>query len=103
MKDGAIEQCDTPDKIVLDPQTPYVQKFTEEIEKSRVVHASVLAEPINGQALEGEALDGTRTIQQLARQLMNDTRDVLPVADKSGTVNGMLKRQDALDLLLGES
>ena len=44
MKDGAVEQCDTPDKIVLEPATEYVRKFTEEIEKSRVVHAGVLAD-----------------------------------------------------------
>ena len=27
MKDGAVEQCDTPDQIVLNPQTPYVQQI----------------------------------------------------------------------------
>ena len=35
MKDGAIEQCDTPDQIVLYPATEYVAKFTEDIEKSK--------------------------------------------------------------------
>ena len=28
MKDGAIEQCDTPDRIVMHPATEYVAKFT---------------------------------------------------------------------------
>ena len=45
MKDGAVEQCDTPDQIVLNPATDYVRKFTEEIDKARVVHAGVLAMP----------------------------------------------------------
>jgi len=102
MKDGAIEQCDTPDQIVLNPQTPYVRKFTEEIEKARVVHASVLAGPVNGVAPEGLPIDGSRTISQLARQLVNDPREVLPVADKSGSLIGMLDRKDALDILLGQ-
>ena len=36
-----------------------------------------------------------------ARQLVNDTRDALPVADKSGNVVGVLQRKEALNLLLG--
>ncbi|MEM8793435.1 MAG: betaine/proline/choline family ABC transporter ATP-binding protein [Pseudomonadota bacterium] len=102
MKDGAIEQCDTPDKIVLDPQTPYVAKFTEEIEKARVVHASVLAKPLNGALLEGEPVSGDASVLQLARQLVNDPREILPVADKSGAIIGSMKRQEALDILLGD-
>ena len=54
MKDGAIEQCDTPAKIVLNPATEYVAKFTEEIDKARVVHAGFLAKPLNGKAVHGE-------------------------------------------------
>jgi glycine betaine/proline transport system ATP-binding protein len=101
MKDGAVEQCDTPDKIVLDPQTPYVRKFTEEIEMARVVHARVLATPINGAAPEGVPVPADRTIQQLARQLVNDPRTALPVAERDGALIGLLDRQQALDLLLG--
>ena len=102
MKDGAIEQCDTPDKIVLDPQTPYVAKFTEEIEKARVVHASVLAKPLNGATLEGAPVAAGATVLQLARQLVNDPREQLPVVDKNGSVIGAMNRQEALDILLGK-
>ena len=103
MKDGAVEQCDTPDKIVLNPQTPYVEKFTEEIEKSRVVHARVLANPVNGKAPEGEPVRAGHTILQLARQLVNDPREELPVANKNGELIGVMNRQEALDVLLGKS
>ncbi|MHA6346454.1 quaternary amine ABC transporter ATP-binding protein [Roseivivax sp. CAU 1761] len=101
MKDGAVEQCDTPDRIVLHPATPYVAKFTEEIEKARVVHARVLARPVNGHAVDGPAVAGSATVLQLARQLVDDPRDYLPVADEGGALLGALKRQDALDILLG--
>lgn len=102
MKDGEVEQCDTPDQIVLNPMTPYVKKFTEEIEKARVVHASVMARPVNGIVPEGDPIAGDLTIQQLARQLVNDSRDHLPVAGKDGTLIGMLERRQALDVLLGD-
>ncbi|MCP5075974.1 MAG: betaine/proline/choline family ABC transporter ATP-binding protein [Rhodobacteraceae bacterium] len=102
MKDGAVEQCDTPDQIVLNPQTPYVRKFTEEIEKSRVVHARVLASPVNGTPPEGEPVRAGHTILQLARQLVNDPREELPVATRHGELIGILNRQEALDVLLGK-
>ena len=101
MKDGAIEQCDTPDAIVMNPATEYVRKFTEDIDKARVVHARGLSRPVNGVELEGEAVDGKATIQEIARQLVNETREAIPVADKSGKVIGVMQRSEALDLLLG--
>jgi glycine betaine/proline transport system ATP-binding protein len=103
MKDGAVEQCDTPDQIVLNPATEYVRKFTEEIDKARVVRANVMAQPIKGKAPTGDPVASTASIQQLARTLVNDKRKLLPVADADGTVIGTLDRQAALDLLLEAS
>lgn len=101
MKDGAVEQCDTPSKIVLNPATEYVAKFTEEIDKARVVHAGFLAKPLNGKAVRGEPVAASTTIQEMARILIEDQRPVLPVADTDGKVTGMLDRQAGLDVLLG--
>ncbi len=105
MKDGAVEQIDTPDRIVMDPQTEYVRKFTEEIEKSRVVMAESLMidlAQLNGQSMAGDPVKSNRTIHELARLLINDQRPVFPVADESGQIIGGLHRQSALDVLLGE-
>lgn len=102
MKDGAIEQCDTPAEIVLNPATEYVAKFTEDIDKSRVVHAGFLAKPLNGKAVSGEPVAASTTVQEMARILIEDSRPVLPVADVDGKVTGMLIRKDGLDVLLGQ-
>ncbi len=97
MKDGAVEQCDTPDQIVLHPATEYVRKFTEEIDKARVVHAGVLAtESDNG---TGDPVDARATVQELARLLVQDGRDIIPVA-RDGTVIGGMNRAEALEILL---
>lgn len=101
MKDGAVEQCDRPDRIVMDPATQYVAKFIEDIEKARVVHAGAMAQPVNGHDLTGAPVDGGKTISQLARLLVNDDRAILPVAGPDGAVIGALDRQKALDVLLG--
>jgi glycine betaine/proline transport system ATP-binding protein len=99
MKDGAVEQCDTPDQIVLNPATEYVRKFTEEIDKARVVHARVLTDA-NAKGT-GDPVAAGATIQELARMLVNDSRGIIPVAD-GDTVIGAMKRQDGLDILLGQ-
>ena len=100
MKDGAVEQCDTPDRIVMNPATEYVRKFTEDIDKSRVVHAGALAKAdLKG---EGEAISADATIQELASLLVNDSRDAIPVV-KDTTPVGALARKEALQVLVGAS
>lgn len=98
MKDGAVEQCDTPDQIVLHPATEYVRKFTEDIDKARVVHASVLTDPTA--TGEGAPVDGKMTVQAMARMLVNDSRAMIPVVNDDKLV-GAMPRQAALDILLG--
>jgi len=97
MKDGAVEQCDTPDRIVLNPATEYVAKFTEEIDKARVVHVGVLADSCV--AGEGAPVEASATVRDLAQLLVQDTRDVIPV-QQDGQVIGGLRRQDGLAMLL---
>ncbi|MFY2822352.1 quaternary amine ABC transporter ATP-binding protein [Ruegeria sp. MALMAid1280] len=101
MRNGAVEQCDTPDQIVMNPATEYVAKFTEDIDKARVVHAKGLAKPVNGHTLEGTPINGGSTIHELARVLVNDNRILLPVANDKGVVTGVLERDAALNVLLG--
>jgi glycine betaine/proline transport system ATP-binding protein len=100
MKDGRIEQCDTPDKIVLHPATDYVAKFTAEIDRARVVRVGSLAQPLK-EAPEGEPFAASATIRDLARALVADRREVIPVGDAQGRVIGGVDRQEALDVLLG--
>jgi glycine betaine/proline transport system ATP-binding protein len=100
MKNGAIEQCDTPDQIVLHPATEYVRKFTEDIDKARVVHAAVLVDA--AARGEGEPVDGRQTVHALARMLVNDSRTLIPVKQDDKML-GAMQRQAALDILLGAS
>jgi len=37
MKDGLIEQLDSPANIVLNPKTEYVRKFTQEVPREKVL------------------------------------------------------------------
>ncbi len=101
MKDGRIEQCDTPDQIVLHPATDYVAKFTAEIDRARVVHIGSLVQHLT-EAASGDPVAANRTIRDLARQLVSDPRSHIPVAGPDGRVIGAVQRQTALDVLLGD-
>jgi glycine betaine/proline transport system ATP-binding protein len=101
MKDGRIEQCDTPDQIVLHPATEYVAKFTAEIDRARVVHIGSLLQAQNVK-FSGDPVPANCTIRDLARQLVSDNRSNIPVADTHGSIIGSVRRQDALDVLLGD-
>ena len=102
MKDGAVEQIDTPERIVLSPATPYVAKFTEAIDRARVIRAGVLASPLKGRTVLGDALPAGETLHNLARRILADDRNLIPLSDQ-GRITGLLDRGAALDLLLGPS
>lgn len=101
MKDGRVEQCDRPAQIVLNPATDYVARFTAEIDRARILSAGGLAAPLAGRSLDGPAFDGTKTLRELARPLVADQREWIPVADGTGRITGALERAKALDVLLG--
>ena len=101
MKDGVVEQVDTPDRIVLAPATDYVARFTAEIDRARVVHAGSLAEPLAGDAPAGAPIRAGATIHALARRLVDDPAERYAVVDEGGGVIGALARARALDVLLG--
>jgi glycine betaine/proline transport system ATP-binding protein len=101
MKDGAVEQIDTPERIVMAPATPYVAKFTSAVDRARVVHAGALALPVGGRSVEGAALPATETLHTLARRILQDDRPMIPVSGADGRISGVIDRAAALDLLLG--
>jgi glycine betaine/proline transport system ATP-binding protein len=101
MKDGAVEQCDTPERIVMAPATEYVAKFTSAVDRAQVVRAGALAMPIEGRHAEGPAVAAGATLHSLARQLLCDLRDIIPVTDPNGTLIGAMDRAAAVDIILG--
>lgn len=106
MKDGVVEQIDTPANIVMQPATAYVEKFTAEIEKSRVVRAEALMQPLAADTFEAGGdtsapVPASATLRELSSQLLQDERPHIPVADAAGAVVGALPRQRALEVLLG--
>ena len=102
MKDGMIEQCSTPDEIVLNPATEYVRKFTEEIEKARVVTVEAVLETTGEQTTSTNAIYGNKKLKDVAKILASDTREFIPVKDNNDKIVGHINRKMALDIVFGE-
>jgi glycine betaine/proline transport system ATP-binding protein len=102
MKDGMIEQCSTPDQIVLNPATEYVRKFTEEVEKARVVNVEAILEPNKKIRSSKNAIYGNKKLKDVAKILASDTRELIPVKDDNEKIIGEINRKQALDIVFGE-
>jgi glycine betaine/proline transport system ATP-binding protein len=99
MKDGAIIQIGTPEQLVLQPATDYVQEFTQGIPRAKVLSAQALMVAAGDQAFAGEVAAHAAIDSQLEQILNADRGAVFAVVDARGAVIGALARQVVVDLL----
>jgi glycine betaine/proline transport system ATP-binding protein len=98
MKDGAVVQVGTPQDIVLAPATPYVAEFTRSVPKAKVVKASAIMKPVNGE-LPDIAIAARVTIAEAA-PLFADGVEQLRVVDVDGRTLGTLDRESVVGVMM---
>ena len=88
MKDGVIEQLDTPANIVLNPATDYVRKFTEEVPREKVLKIKAVMDPIGDQTEFSDlTVSGDAIIETVAESILSEQSPVR-VLDKNDNVIG---------------
>ena len=98
MKDGRVEQIGRPSEIVLDPQTEYVRKFTNEVPREKVLDAGAIMEArTEGEALADRPVQETDKIHGIAEYVLGQDRAV-PVM-KNGDMVGVLHPKHVLEVL----
>ncbi len=101
MKDGIIEQLDTPANIVLNPATEYVRKFTEEVPREKVLKIESIMDPYDpNEEVDDLTVSKDAIIQTVAESVLN-TRKSVRVVDKSGEVVGSLNSSKVVSVLFG--
>ena len=101
MKDGIIEQLDTPDNIVLNPETEYVRKFTEEVPREKVLKIeSVMDEVDTSEELSNLKVHKDAIIQTVAEAVLMEQKPVA-VLDKNDEVVGTLHASRVINVLFG--
>jgi len=101
MKDGVIEQLDTPANIVLHPATEYVHKFTEEVPREKVLKIESVMEPINSSDHIGDLrVSKDAIIETVAEAVLSESKAV-SVVDSNNRVVGILHPSKVISVLFG--
>ena len=102
MKDGIIEQLDTPANIVLNPATDYVRRFTEEVPREKVLKIESVMDPIReDEELSELQVSKDAIIETVAEEVLSQQKPVA-VLDKDGNTVGVLNCSTILHVLFGD-
>ena len=101
MKDGIIEQLDTPANIVLNPATEYVRKFTEEVPRERVLRIGAVMDAFDpDEAVSDFTVEQDAIIETVAESVLNAGKPVT-VVDRAGSPVGTLHASHVINVLFG--
>jgi len=101
MKDGIIEQLDTPAKIVLNPATEYVKKFTEEVPREKVLKIETVMEPMSdNKNLSDLKVSKDAIIETVAEKILSQEKPVA-VIDSNKKVIGIVKPSKVIHTVFG--
>ena len=99
---GRVEQCDTPENIVLNPATDYVRKFTNDVPREKVLTAGALMdEKRPGDIPANKPVRHSDRIEDIAKYVLGQERPVV-VHDEDFNPVGMLHRDTVLNTLYPE-
>ena len=101
MKDGIIEQLDTPANIVLNPATEYVRKFTEEVPREKVLRIESVMDPVDtSEVLSDLKVSKDAIIETVAEAVLGQEKPVA-VIDADNNVVGAVHASKVIHVLFG--
>ncbi|MDC0059773.1 betaine/proline/choline family ABC transporter ATP-binding protein [Pelagibacteraceae bacterium] len=101
MKDGIIEQLDTPANIVLSPATGYVKKFTQEVPREKVLKIEAVMEPMSdNKNLSDLKVSKDAIIETVAEKILSQEKPVA-VIDFNKKVIGIVKPSKIIHTVFG--
>ena len=103
MKDGIIEQLDTPDNIVLNPATEYVKKFTQDVPREKVLKIESIMDSPSSNSSSSIKISKNEIIETVAELILN-SKDILTVIDPSNNeIVGSLDPSKVVKVLFGST
>lgn len=103
MKDGIIEQLDTPANIVLNPATEYVRKFTEEVPREKVLRIESIMDPVDSSASTSDNVNKDELVEKNAEKILNSSVPLAVIDPKSNSVVGSINSNKVIKVLFGDS
>ena len=103
MKDGIIEQIDTPANIVLNPSTDYVARFTNDVPREKVLKCKNVMEEIGDVSdLSDLRVPHNAIIETVAEAVLNEPKPVVVIDDNDKAI-GVLNSKSIVHILFGTS
>ncbi len=99
MKDGALDQIGTAAELITRPATAYVEEFTKDIPKAKVLTAADVMHDAAG-APPVASVSPHASVDSLLPELLTDSRP-LSVVDDAGTILGIVDRDAVAAVLDG--
>ena len=103
MKDGIIEQLDTPANIVLNPATEYVRKFTEEVPREKVLKIESIMDPIDSSITDTIKISKDELVEKEAEKILNSSVPLIAIDPKTNVIVGSINSQKVIKVLFGDS
>ena len=100
MKDGIIEQLDTPAKIVLNPATEYVRKFTEEVPREKVLIIEDVMDAPTTDNLSDLKVSKDEIIENVAEKILTQEKTV-GVTDENNKIVGTIQPSKIIHTVFG--
>ena len=100
MKDGIIEQLDTPANIVLNPATEYVRKFTEEVPREKVLVIEDVMDTTIKDNLGDLKVSKDEIIENVAEKILTQEK-IVGVVDSNNNIIGSIKPSKIIDTVFG--
>ena len=101
MKDGIIEQLDTPANIVLSPATEYVKKFTQEVPREKVLKIEAVMDPVSdNENLSDLKVSQDAVIETVAEKILSQDKSVAVIDDNKKIV-GVIKPSKIIKTVFG--
>ena len=100
MKDGIIEQLDTPANIVLNPATEYVRKFTEEVPREKVLLIKDVMDETTSDVGDLK-VSKDEIIENVAEKILTQEKTVA-VIDSKNNIVGSINPAKIINTVFGE-
>jgi glycine betaine/proline transport system ATP-binding protein len=100
MKDGIIEQLDTPGNIVLNPATDYVKKFTQDVPREKVLKVnSVMDKSTEG--IGSDTVSSNALLSTVAEKILSSQSTLGVIDPNSKQVVGSISQAKVIKILFG--
>ncbi len=102
MKDGIIEQLDTPDNIVLNPATEYVRKFTQDVPREKVLKIESIMDVYDPNNSSSTKIPSNAIIETVAESVLESNEALTVVDNKTNQPVGSLNPSKVIKILFGD-